>query len=268
MLALSQIFSANPTSRIPVAAIVRQIAEYSASAYYLSDSNDTAEVRIAKMLKIYRPSLNEKGYGPPALHELYDEVDRILNDWQSRSMLPKVDKRKVNTEAVKDLFKGYPDENLGDEYYRKLSGLTHASPRDLTQLLETTWRDNAEMQAVHYGESVADVAIAFRSAFVALRRAIQFCSGASELEIGMTRLNLQHFGLLISEMMMRVSSFWSRVPTLTEEAYESKDFDGPRLADVFKDGGPEIYDYLNELQRLHESSKNGDPQDNNNSPDS
>lgn len=246
MLAASQIFSTNSSSRIPITALTRQITEYCASAYYLSDPSDSPEMRISKMLFVYRSSLNEKGFGHPDLHKLYDEANRILSDWQNESALPKTDGPGKITEAVKKLFTGFPDESLGREYYRKLSGLTHGSPRDLTQLLEITWRDNPQMQAMHYGEAVADMALGFRSAFAVMLRVITLYSGKSEFEIAMTRIRLRHFGLGIEEVMVMLGGFWSRVPKLTDDAYTSKGLEPPRLSDIFKDGKPHVYDYLNE----------------------
>lgn len=239
LVGISNIFSHDAVSHVPIAVLSRQIVEYSASAHYLSDPDDVPEMRLAKMLSMYKPSLVKRRNGSPAVQELYDQANRILSHWQGGTSLPAASPPFGSiTDAVARLLGGFTDRKVSDGYYRRLSGLAHGSPRDLTELYEVTWRESKEMLAVHYGEAVGDVTVGLRSAFAAMLRAIQLHAAPSELERQLLGLKMKQFGLIIDEMTVRLGEFWKTdVPRLAGEAYASRGMERPRLSDLFDIGG-------------------------------
>ncbi|MFV8165301.1 hypothetical protein ACNQVK_24950 [Mycobacterium sp. 134] len=234
LFALSQMFSQHAHSHIPAAVLTRQIVEYSASAYYLCDPHDSREMRIAKMLSMYKKGLLQKHLPAPGVHELYVAVNRVLNDWHSGASLPTPSPPFGSiTKAVASLLTDFTHEAVAEGSYRRLSGLAHASPRDLTSLYELMWRDSKQMQAVHYAATVGDIAVALRSSFAAMTRAYSVRSVPSELDQRLLQIKLQHFGLMIDELTARLGKFWKvDAPRLTTDAYASRGMQPPDLSDL------------------------------------
>lgn len=245
LLAIVRLFSADDTVHIPVAVIARQIVEYCACAYYLADPQDAPEMRLAKMVSLYRSSLVRRTLPNPATNAIYAEGARQLDDWRSLGLLPNAAPGFTTIErAIANLLESFTNGQVAVGHYRRLSGLVHASPRDVTALLEPTWRDSAEMNAVHYCEAIGDVAVALRSVFAVVARVIAFRVPPSHRERDLVGVYLRQFALMIEEITIRLGDFWkNNVARLVGAAYASKDQQMPRLADVF----PGLFDANDEL---------------------
>lgn len=247
LLAIVRLFSPDDAVHIPVAVITRQIVEYCACAYYLADNQDAPEMRLAKMVSLYRSSLVRRTLPNPAIDAIYADGTQQLDNWRSLGLLPDPAPRFTTIEdAITNLLDSFTGGNgkVAVGHYRRLSGLVHAGPRDLTALLEPTWRDSAEMNAVHYCEAAGDVAVALRSVFAAVSRVIAFRAPPSQLERDMAGIYMGQFALMIEELTIRLGDFWkSQVFQLVGAAYASKQQEMPRLADVF----PDLFDANDEL---------------------
>lgn len=234
LLGISNTFSCNSISYIPAAALVRQIAEYSAAVSYISDPADSAQMRISKMLDMTLSSLvqNENsGHHHPKVRQFYARSRDRIAGWKGGTDLPRVKKRFVNkSHAVAELFKDLPDEYLGKGYYDRLSGLAHPSVVDLTHAMELMWRENPAMQATHYGEACADILVGARCAFFAVVRSTQFHVPRTELERDLVQVRIEQLRWFITELLARLSAFRK---TASERADEAFRFAGMERPDDF-----------------------------------
>lgn len=231
LLAISNMFYADPMTYIPAAGIVRQITEYSAAVYYISDKADSAQMRIAKALDMTKSSLldNENGeQHHPDVRKFYAEGKDRTAGWKGSTDLPKVKERfGGNGASVKRLFENLPDEHLGKGYYNRLSGLTHPSVVDLVHAKEMMWRENRPMQSMYYGDAVFVIILGLRCAYTALGRAIQFHAPRTDLEYGLLNAKSQQFRWFIEELMVRQISFQKTYPELVFEVYRIAGLEKP-----------------------------------------
>ena len=231
LVAISNIFSHNPMSYIPTAAVVRQITEYSATACYISDPADSAHMRISKMIDMSVASLTKNensGHHHPEVRQFFSRSRDRVAGWRGSTDLPKVTKPFVNkSHAVAELFKDLPDEYLGKGYYDRLSGLAHPSVIDLTHAMELMWRDNPAMQAAHYGEACADVLVGIRCAFFAVARATHFHAPRTNLERDLIIVKTEQIRWFITELLARLSAFRATATERANEAYRFAGIDRP-----------------------------------------
>ncbi|PEG62657.1 hypothetical protein CQY21_02405 [Mycolicibacterium boenickei] len=193
-------------------------------------------MRLAKMLSIYKPSLVKRTLKAPQVHGLYSAANRLLNDWQSTTSLPSATPPFGSiTDAVAVLLSSFAERKVSEGSYRRLCGFAHASPRDITELYELTWRESAQMNAVRYAEAVGDIAVGLRSVCAATLRVYRLRVPPSELDHKLLGIRIQHFGLVIDEITARLGAFWKTVPQLMEQAYASRGMESPRLEDLFDD---------------------------------
>lgn len=229
--AISNTFSHDPMCYIPVAGLVRQAAEYSAAVHYLTDTSDSAQIRIAKMLDMTLDSLKNNsraGLHHPDVRKFYKQsMDRIAG-WQGGTDLPKVrDRFNKKSHAVAKLFKDMPDEYLGKGYYDRLSGLAHPSAVDLTHAMELMWRESPPMRAAHYGEACSDILVGLRCALTAVVRSIPFHVPRTELERDLVQAKTQQLNWMIMELIARLIAFRKTTPERMDEAYRSIGIDKP-----------------------------------------
>ncbi|MBL3751523.1 hypothetical protein [Mycobacteroides abscessus] len=224
LLAISNMFHADPMTFIPAAALVRQIAEYSAAVYYISDASDSAQMRIAKAIDMTKTSLLENEGGQhhhPDVRKFYSEGKDRTAGWKGTTDLPKVKERfGGNAASVKRLFENLPDEKLGKGYYNRLSGLTHPSVVDLVHAKEMMWRENRPMQSMYYGDAVFNIILGLRCAYTALARSIQFHVPRTELEYGLLNAKINQFRWFIEELVIRQLSFQKTYSEIVSEAYK------------------------------------------------
>lgn len=230
---ISNSFSNNSMSYIPSAALVRQVAEYSAAAFYISDAEDSARTRIAKMVDMTISSLKDNEHSlehHPDVRDFYKRSKGRIASWKSGTDLPEVkgaNKFGHKSDAMKKLFENLPDEDLGRGYYNRLSGFAHPSAVHLTHAMEMMWRENPPMQAMHYGDACWDVLVGIRCALVAVERSIPFHVPRTELERDVIQVRIHQFRWLIVELLVRVANFRRMAPRLADEAFRVAGIEKP-----------------------------------------
>ncbi|WP_280301167.1 hypothetical protein [Nocardia abscessus] len=123
---IGHLISLDPPPTVAPGVLTRSAAEYAARANFVTDLDDSPEMRVAKMARLFSDGFQNMGVNSSDATPEEAELSRRINRWRSRITLPKV-KVPNFTDSVIQL-----SPELGPREYPLLSRLVHANAVTVT----------------------------------------------------------------------------------------------------------------------------------------
>ncbi|MFD9550581.1 hypothetical protein ACFWBG_24565 [Nocardia salmonicida] len=126
VFSIGQLLSLEVPMVISPAVLARTVAEYCGRVKYLSDTEDTPEKRISKVLNVFHEGFQQAGVNSPAADPGLVEMARGFDRWRGKNPLPRAPKPNY------DKLIAALSPEMGIKEYNSLSQLVHADALAVT----------------------------------------------------------------------------------------------------------------------------------------